>query len=120
MSPCRFDSTKTKRCHPEARINFEWRPWRRAALAMVFSATLACWCALILPGPVSLVKNMIVSIIGGDAGYWADGRWRSDALTLDSARHWIFDPDPATTAGAEGTSPTMLVSTNSCLLKPTV
>jgi len=120
MSPFRIDSTKTKRCHPGERINFEWRPWRRAAFATVFTASLACWCALILPGPVSLVKNMIVSVVGGDAGYWAAGRWRSDALTLDSARHWIFDPEPATTARAEATAPAMLVSTNSGLLKPTV
>jgi len=120
MSPCRFDSTKTKRCHPEARINFEWRPWRRAAYAMVFSAALACSCAFVLPGPVTLVKNMIVSIVGGDSGYWAAGRWRSDALTLDSARHWLFDPEPTTTAGSGATTPTMLVSTNSGLLKPTV
>jgi len=101
-------------------MNFEWRPWRRAAFAMVFAAALACWCALILPGPVSLVKNMIVSVVGGDAGYWAAGRWRSDALTLDSACHWLFDPEPVTTAGGGATAPTMLVSTNSGLLKPTV
>jgi len=109
---------KDLRCG-EAREKFAWHLWLGVTLGLTFPIVLACCCTLLFPGPTELVRNMLRSAAGEDAKYWAAGHWQADAVTLDAVRHWMFDPEPAATLAAEPTAPTILVSTNSGLLKPT-
>jgi hypothetical protein len=120
MPSYRPEVANKERRRAKSRVNFSCHSWLCAALVATLPLALACWCMLVFPGPSTLVKSILVSAVSGDARYWTSGQWRADVITLNAARHWMFDPEPVAEFVEKPTAPAVLVGTNSGSLKPTV